>query len=167
MNHRLWSRRAAIRLGLTAGLTSLAVACASSGPAIPAAPSVAPAAANGPKRGGTFTTAAAGNPPDLDPYSSGSEAASLFASYSYSRLFMLKSGPGIAKGSLDTIGDAAESAQVSDDGLTYTIKLRNNVRWHAPLDRAMIADDVGFSWDRFSGKVPNSTPSTRLVNLTM
>ncbi len=167
MNQRLWSRRAALQLGLSAGVASLVVACTSSVPAVPVAGTVAPPTSNQPKKGGTFTTAAAGNPPDLDPYSSGSEAASLFASYSYSRLFMLKSGPGIAKGSLDTVGDAAESAQVSDDGLTYTIKLRPNVRWHTPLDRAMTADDVVFSWDRFSGKTPNSTPSTRLVNLTM
>jgi ABC-type transport system substrate-binding protein len=149
MHRRLWSRRATLQLGLSAGVASLVVACTSSVPAVPVAATVAAPAPGQPKQGGTFTTAAAGNPPDLDPYSSGSEAASLFASYSYSRLFMLKSGPGIAKGSLDTVGDAAESAQVSDDGLTYTIKLRPNVRWHAPLDRAMIADDVVFSWDRF------------------
>ena len=51
--------------------------------------------------------------------------------------------------------------------MTYTIKLRNNVRWHAPLDRNMTADDVVFSWTRFSGNAPGSTPSTRLVNLMM
>jgi ABC-type transport system substrate-binding protein len=179
MSQRLWSRRAALQLGLNTGLTSLVVACTGSSPPSPAAATVGPAApstpgatatvvgAGQPKKGGIFTTSAAGNPPDLDPYSSTSEAASLFASYSYSRLFMLKSGPGITKGSLETVGDAAESAQVSDDGLVYTIKLRNNVRWHAPLDRAMTADDVVFSWERFSGKTAGSTPSTRLVNLTM
>jgi peptide/nickel transport system substrate-binding protein len=159
------------------------VACTGSAPGVPPAATVAPAApvapgattpsnsttaaAGQPKRGGTLTISAAGNPPDLDPYSSGSEAAALFASYVYSRLFMLKSGPGVPKGSLDTLGDAAESAQVSPDGLTYTIKLRNNVRWHPPLDRTMTADDVVYSWQRFSGKTPGGTPSTRLVNLTM
>jgi peptide/nickel transport system substrate-binding protein len=167
MRQRLWSRRAALQLGLSTGLTSLVVACTNSVPAVPAAATVAPLTPSQPKRGGIYTIAAAGNPPDLDPYSSGSEAASLFASYTYSRLFMLKSGPGIAKGSLDTVGDAAESAQVSDDGLTYTIKLRSNARWHAPLDRGMTAEDVVFSWERFSGKIAGSTPSTRLVNLTM
>jgi peptide/nickel transport system substrate-binding protein len=173
---RVWNRRAALQLVMGAGFTSLLVACAGPAPSAPPAPGAtsAPAAAGGaaatpgqPKRGGTLTIAAAGNPPDLDPYSSGSEAAALFASYTYSRLFMLKSGPGVPKGSLDTIGDAAESSQVSDDGLTYTIKLRNNVKWHPPLDRQMTADDVVFSWERFSGKTPGSTPSTRLVNLTM
>lgn len=40
-------------------------------------------------------------------------------------------------------GDLAESYQVSDDGLTYTFKLRNNLRWHdgKPLN----ADDVVFT----------------------
>lgn len=171
MNQRLWSRRAALGLGLglSAGLTSLLVACSGGTPPAPSATSAAaaPPVPSQPKKGGTLTIAAAGNPPDLDPYSSGSEAAALFASYSYSRLFMLKSGPGVPKGSLDTVGDAAHSAQISDDGLTYTIKLRNNVRWHPPLDRLMTADDVVFSWERFSGKAPGSTPSTRLTNLTM
>jgi ABC-type transport system substrate-binding protein len=186
MTERVLSRRVVLKLGIGAGIASLLAACTTSAPSAPPAATVAPAApgaagasgasnastsapaaAGQPKHGGTLTIAAAGNPPDLDPFSSGSEAAALFASYVYSRLFMLKSGPGISKGSLDTVGDAAESATVSSDGLTYTIKLRNNVRWHAPLDRAMTADDVVFSWERFSGKTPGSTPSTRLVNLTM
>ena len=179
MTDRLWSRRVALKLGISAGIASLLAACTASTPGAPpgcnrcpgasgAKPAVStPAAAGQPKRGGTFNIAAAGNPPDMDPFASGSEAASLFASYTYSRLFMLNSGPGVPKGSLDTVGDAAESAQVSADGLTYTIKLRNNVRWHAPLDRNMTADDVVFSWTRFSGNAPGSTPSTRLVNLMM
>jgi ABC-type transport system substrate-binding protein len=163
-----------------AGFTSLLVACSGSNPGVPPATPVAPgattstgsastpaAAAGQPKRGGTLTITAAGNPPDLDPYTSGSEAAALFASYTYSRLFMLKSGPGVPKGALDTLGDAAESSTVSADGLVYTIKLRNNVRWHPPLDRTMTSEDVVFSWQRFSGQTPGSTPSTRLVNLTM
>ena len=79
---------------------------------------------------------------------------------------MLKSGPGVAKGSLDTVGDAAESARCPMT-VRPTHQLRNNVRWHAPLDRNMTADDVVFSWDRFSGNAPGSTPSTRLVNLMM
>jgi hypothetical protein len=94
MSQRLWSRRAALQLGLNTGLTSLVVACTGSSPATPAAATVGPAApstpgatatvvgAGQPKKGGIFTTSAAGNPPDLDPYSSTSEAASLFASYS-------------------------------------------------------------------------------------
>jgi ABC-type transport system substrate-binding protein len=166
-------------LALGTGLTSLLAACTSSVPSAPSAATTAPAAkaapgataasaaAGQPKRGGTYTISAAGNPPDLDPYSSGSEAAALFASYHYSRLFMLKSGPGVPKGSLETVGDAAESAQISPDGLTYTIKLRPNVRWHMPIDRTMTSEDVVFSWERFGGKLPGSTPSTRLTNVTM
>jgi peptide/nickel transport system substrate-binding protein len=73
----------------------------------------------------------------------------------------------VQRGSLDTVGDAAESAQVSTDGLTYTIKLRDNVRFHPPLDRLMTAEDVVFSWARFTGKTPGSSPSTRLVNAAM
>src|SRR5262249_30670040 len=144
MTERVLSRRVVLKLGIGAGIASLLAACTTSAPSAPPAATVAPAApgaagASGasnastsapaatgqPKRGGSLTVAAAGTPPDLDPFSSGSEAAALFASYVYSRLFMLKSGPGVAKGSLDTVGDAAESSSVSSDGLTYTIKLRN------------------------------------------
>src|SRR5579872_6731742 len=95
----VWSRRVVLKLGISAGIGSLLAACSAPAPSAPSGATAAPGASSGsastpaaagqPKRGGTFTVAAAGNPPDLDLYSSGSEAAALFASYTYSRLFML------------------------------------------------------------------------------
>ena len=96
MQQRQWSRRSVLQLGIGVGIASVLTACAGSAPSPAPGSTSGPAgastsggagsaptaaAAGQPKRGGTFTIAAAGNPPDLDPYSSGSEAAALFASY--------------------------------------------------------------------------------------
>ncbi len=52
-------------------------------------------------------------------------------------------------------GDAAQSWEVSPDGLQVTYKLRANHKFDArpPTNgRAMTAEDVKFSWDRFVGR---------------
>ena len=118
-----------------------------------------------PRRGGTFNSFEAANPPSLDPYVSSSQGQAFWSSYSYSRLFMLESGPHVPSGSLETTPDAAISAEISDDGLQYTVKLRDNVYWHRPLDRLMTADDVIFSWNRLTGNLPGGTPSPRLEDI--
>lgn len=51
----------------------------------------------------------------------------------------------------DLIPAVAESYQVSEDGLTYTFKLRKNVRFHN--GRVVTAEDVKFSLDKISGKL--------------
>ncbi|HEX7103175.1 MAG TPA: ABC transporter substrate-binding protein [Nitrolancea sp.] len=117
------------------------------------------------KKGGTFSNFAAASPPSLDPFPSGSQGQSEFSAFSYSRLYMLKSGPGVPKGSLAVVPDAAAKTEVSQDGLTYTTTLRDNVVFHPPLSRKMTADDVVFSWNRLNGKTPGSTASDRIQNL--
>ncbi len=126
-----------------------------------------PPASTGPRRGGTFSSLAAADPPSLDPYASGSQGQAEFSAFSYSRLFMLKAGPGVPRGSLEVVPDAAESVDVSPDGLTYTVRLRKNVAFHPPLDRAMTAEDVVFSWNRLTGKLPGTTPSVRAEDIQM
>ena len=42
--------------------------------------------------------------------------------------------------------DVAESWTISDDGLTYVFKLRENVKFHT--GRGLTAEDVVYSWDR-------------------
>ncbi|MBI3320960.1 MAG: peptide-binding protein [Candidatus Omnitrophica bacterium] len=47
---------------------------------------------------------------------------------------------------LEIVGDLAESWTVSDDGLTITVILRPNVRWHDGWP--VTADDVRFTYDK-------------------
>lgn len=110
--------------------------------------------------GGVFSSYEAANPPSLDPYVSGSQGASFWASYSFSRLFMSLAGPDVPKGSLEVEGDVAEGFEVSEDATLYTITIRDDVMWHPPLDRAMTVDDITFSWGRFSGET-SEAPSPR------
>jgi ABC-type transport system substrate-binding protein len=162
---RTYSRRQF--LGTSAA--ALAGAGLAAGRAATAGPGTASAAppAGGIKKGGTFSGYLAANPPSLDPYASVSEGGSEFTAYAYSRLYMLKSGPGAPKGSIEVVPDAAESHTVSSDGLTYTIKLRSTVRFHPPLNRTMTAEDVVVSWERLNGRLKGTSPSPRLVNVDM
>jgi peptide/nickel transport system substrate-binding protein len=120
---------------------------------------------SGGQRGGTLSVFEAGNPTSLDPYISGSQAQAFWSSYSYSRLFMSASGPGVPRGSLEVLPDAAESSEVTEDGLVYTVTLKDNVMFHAPLDRAMTADDVVHTWNRMTGTLPGSTASERFEDI--
>ena len=43
--------------------------------------------------------------------------------------------------------EAAESVLVSDDGLTYTYKIRNNITWHD--GEPMTAQDIAFSYNLY------------------
>ena len=87
----------------------------------------------------------------LDPNFTTSGSAN--APFVYSRLYMYE--PGVApEGSQGIpVPDAAESPEISPDGLTITMKLRKNVMFdeHSPTNgRAMTADDVKYSWDSFA-----------------
>jgi len=121
--------------------------------------------AGDPQSGGVFNSYEAGNPSSLDPYVSGSQGDSFWASYAFSRLFMSAAGPDVPRGSLEVVPDAAASAEVSDDGLTYMIVLKDNVIWYPPIDRAMTADDVIHSWQRFTGSLEGGTPSERFEDI--
>ena len=59
----------------------------------------------------------------------------------------------------------AESWEVSPDGLTYTFKLRQNVKWHDGED--FTADDVVFSLTKFIPEVhPRSRPTFERAEVT-
>ena len=70
----------------------------------------------------------------------------------YSRLFRQKPGY-LARPPAEFIGDLADSWEFSGDRRQLTIKLKPNARWHnkAPINgRPLDAQDVVYSWDRFS-----------------
>jgi peptide/nickel transport system substrate-binding protein len=53
------------------------------------------------------------------------------------------------------VGDLVESHSVSRDGLTWTLRLRRNARWHD--GRPLTADDVLFTWQRLFDPATKTT----------
>ena len=101
-----------------------------------AAPTVRPAAAQTPKRGGTLVVAADVSPPGLDPQKSAAAHSWMIAEHVYSTL--LRRDP-----KMSIVGDLAESWQVVND-TTFVFKLRKGVAWHHGRD--LVADDVKYSF---------------------
>ncbi len=151
---QLFSRRRFLKAaGVTTG-TVLLAACAppaaapSSAPAAPAAPAAgaeattAPAAASGtPKRGGTFRMMERGDWSSLDSavafgYVDWLASYRLLYNQLYAYDIDLKLFANLA----------ADMPKISDDKLTYTIPLRQGVKFHN--GEAMTADDVKFTFER-------------------
>lgn len=119
-------------------------------PAVNATPTPVDPFANA-KRGGTYRIVFTGDPPSIDPYGNLSFLTKGYAAYVYSRLFKYNAGPGIRQSDLKPVPDIAASAEASPDGLTWTIKLNPNVKFHniAPVNgRTVDSDDVKYSWGR-------------------
>lgn len=114
------------------------------------------------QRGGSFSSYETVGPESLDPYISSGQPQSLWSAYTYSMLFMLETGPDVPQGSQETVPDVAASIEVSEDGTVYTIPLKDNVRWHPPLDRTLDAEDIVFTWERGT-TLESAVSGTRLV----
>ena len=100
------------------------------------------------------------NPNDnLDPVASGSVrffVPQTFSGFHYSRLFRFNSGPDPQTSlSREPVPDLVSSYEVSADGLSFTMKLRQGVTFHPPLSRALTAADVKASWDYFTTSTAN------------
>src|SRR5689334_11883596 len=78
-----------------------------------------------PKRGGTLTFVVEGGPPDYDCHGGSSYVVLNYVAPSYSTLLKYDA-PNYPK----VVGDAADSWTVSADNLTYTFKLRPNIKFH-------------------------------------
>ncbi|MGD9890543.1 MAG: ABC transporter substrate-binding protein [Dehalococcoidia bacterium] len=107
------------------------------------------------QRGGILNATFPSDPPALDPYVQAATYTKGFATYVYSRLFKYKGGPGIVSTEAPPTGDLAQSAESTPDGLSWTIKLRDNIKFHnvAPVNgRAVTTDDVKYSWERATGE---------------
>ena len=90
-----------------------------------------------------------------DPPSSLHENVKKFNSYLFT-IVRQKAGH-LGPSTTDLVGDLAESWEVSPDGLTINMKLRNDVKWHnkAPVNgRLFEASDVVYSWNRYSSTAP-------------
>jgi peptide/nickel transport system substrate-binding protein len=139
--------------------TGSAPAAAATSAVNAANPTASGAAAVQPKPGGTLVISWwTGDPPDLDPFLNVTFRAQEFAGFFYSRLLKYDSGPGVGPNSFKPVPDLAEKFDVSSDGLTYTFTIRANAKWQntAPLNgRAVTADDVVYSFNRFRTVSPN------------
>ena len=110
-----------------------------------------PAAAQTPKRGGTFRLRSHVPPVHFDPQQTIAFSTMIPLSLAYSRLVKVKAGSAVVPGTQPIEGDLAESWERQGDNI-YVFKLKKGVRWHnkAPLNgRELTAEDVRYSYDRF------------------
>ena len=135
----------------------------------------------GATRGGTYRQDQSGDPPTIDPYGNIAFLTKGFAAHIYSRLFKYNAGAGVKRSDLLPVGDLAEASEASPDGLTWTIKLRKDAKFHnvAPVNgRPLTTEDVKFSWGRAIAEAnPNRTqlafvdrveyPDTSTVKFTL
>ncbi|HEY7466264.1 MAG TPA: ABC transporter substrate-binding protein [Dehalococcoidia bacterium] len=103
------------------------------------------------KRGGTYKYFRTADSPSLDPHQNYTALVPFYETV-MGRLVGFKPGH-LGPSENEPTGDVAESWEISSDKLTVTFKLRAGVTWHnlAPVNgRALDADDVLFSWKRFT-----------------
>jgi peptide/nickel transport system substrate-binding protein len=116
------------------------------------APSTRVAETSQPKPGGTINLRQSANAP-LDPITNTTFTAQTLASYMYARLLKYKTGIDPTKADdYETEGDLAETVAMPGDGLTVTLKLRGNAKFHdiAPVSgRAVSSEDVKATFDQF------------------
>jgi peptide/nickel transport system substrate-binding protein len=117
---------------LTVGVTRLellklggaAAALGATGLALPGA-----AAAQTPKRGGTFRLRSHVAPVHFDQHQTIAFSTMIPLSFAYSRLVKVKGGSAVVPGTQPVEADLAESWERQGDTV-YVFKLRKGVRWH-------------------------------------
>ena len=145
------SRRNLLKLG------GLFVAAGAAGSGLPL---VCPggAAAQAPKRGGTFRIRFHLAPVHFDPQQTVAFTTMVPLSFTHSRLVKVKAGSAVKPGTTPIEPDLAESWTQPND-TTYIFKLRRGARWHnkAPVNgREVTAEDVKYTYERFGGSTnPN------------
>jgi peptide/nickel transport system substrate-binding protein len=114
---------------------------ATEAPAATTAPTEAPAAGPKSKDPTTFTKVSFGDPETLDPALDYETAGGEVNQNIYETLVWYN-----REKAADFIPQLAESWQVSDDGLTYTFKIRQGVKFHEGQD--LKASDVAYTFQR-------------------
>ncbi|MDR2947459.1 MAG: peptide-binding protein [Candidatus Adiutrix sp.] len=115
-----------IKLLLLAGLMALLSACSEA----PEQPAPTPAATEqpapaptGPVNGDALVSASIGEPSNFIPALASDSASTEITSRVYSGLLKIDKN-------LNIVPNLAESLEISEDELTFTFRLRKNVRWH-------------------------------------
>lgn len=153
-------RRLFRALAAATGLTALGLACsnperAGSTSGRPQGTTAAATGTQTPKRGGRWQDYMTQDPASLDPYKVVAFSAQQYVgAFVYSRLYKYNNGPGVNKSLYKPVPDLAVSHEITDDGLTYIIKIRPDARFHdiPPVNgRVLDAEDVVASYKRFVG----------------
>jgi peptide/nickel transport system substrate-binding protein len=154
LNRRQVMTRAAA-LGLSAA--SIATLAAAAGGAV--SPILDPAALHDetPKTGGILKAGFQADPSALDPHQQTLTAIWHVIEHIYNRLVTIN--PDL------TVGPELAEAMptISEDGLTYTFKLRQGVMFHPPVSRPLVASDVVFSFERW--RAPESAAASDLISV--
>ena len=110
-----------------------------------------------PKKGGILSYAVVAEPPTYDCHATTTFATLHPVRPHYSGLLKIT---GDVNTKLDIKGDLAESFEVSKDGLTYTFKLRRNVKFHDGTP--FTAADIKASYERII-RPPEGIVSVRMA----
>lgn len=106
-----------------------------------------------PRYGGTLVIGDEDDGPSLDPHAEVVYRVHQNVSATYSKLIEFDHGPDAEFDNFDLTPDLAESWEESEDGLTYTFHLRDDVTWHdiPPVNgRPFVADDVVATMERIN-----------------
>ena len=123
-----------------------------------ASPAATTAAAAGtPKKGGILKVGLQADPVALDPHKTSLTATNHITELIYGRLVTIDE-------TLSPKPDLAQSWDVSSDGLVYTFKLRQGVKFHN--GQPFVAGDVKYSFERILDPATKSTQTSSLAGVS-
>ncbi len=141
--------RAAAASGTAAAGSATAAASGTPGAA------VLPTAQANLKTGGTIQGVIVGTA-NLDPVANTTYRSQWLAGFHYGRLFRFAASADPQTTLNRTpVPDLVAGYEVTPDGLTYTMKLRQGVNFHPPLSRPLTSADVNASYQYFTGSAKN------------
>jgi peptide/nickel transport system substrate-binding protein len=109
-------------------------------------------------RGGTLRVAIIGEPPTLDQHQTTAEITAIISYCMYEGLFTYDSG-------YQPVPELLESYEISEDGMTWTMKLRSGVPFH---DGSILTSDDAIAsvqrWGQISGVGKNLLAATESIN---
>jgi peptide/nickel transport system substrate-binding protein len=145
---------AAAQPAATTAAASVSAPAATTGAAAPA-PTTA-AAAGTPKKGGILKMGMQADPVALDPHSTSLTATNHVVELIYGRLVTIDA-------TLSPQPDLAQSWDISSDGMVYTFKLRQGVKFHN--GQPLVAGDVKYSYERVLDPKTKSTSTAGLSSI--
>ena len=110
-----------------------------------------------PAYGGSFTEGVIGLPRSVNPVLAFTDVDRDLSTLIYSGLMKYQDGK--------LVGDIAEDAHVSADGLTYTFKIKNNVRFHDGVP--LTVDDIEFTVQKVQDGLLKSPRRADWANVTI